>query len=525
MNANIKDKLSIGYIHFYKKVIFFFLFAILSILILASFVSTAWMDYNEGTYFKLDNLPLNIIFILLIISVIFLIRKSSVYKSFSNKLENNNKYYYSIQATLFILLTIISIIWILKVPTRLDSDELSCQRIAQQFLNGNYDSLGKEGYLSRYPNQLGFILFSMPIHLIFKDNAITILRILNCFCLSGIYLLMAKISNQFHMKRTEQSAIQIMGFIFYPFIMYCSFVYGIIIGLFFSLLAIYLAIYYFNDNKPVYAIGSAVSMGMAVFVKMNNLIFFIGLLIWSLTRIIQTQKIRKIILPILLISALLLQSNIPAMTIRKITGYPFDQGCSSLSYIAMGLQDGRRAPGWYNGFNYDTYTESGYNTEIQSEMAKKAVSESISGFINDPIYAIKFFAMKIDSQWCNPTFQSYWIINFRKSEDIIWDSRVQYLLSDKAIEKAVIYLNLIQSAIYFGALLCAIFYRKENNNVDYLIFPLIFIGGFVFHLFWEGKCQYTLPYFVLLIPWMISGFSYTVQTIENKLSSIESKIR
>lgn len=38
-----------------------------------------------------------------------------------------------------------------------------------------------------------------------------------------------------------------------------------------------------------------------------------------------------------------------------------------------------------------------------------------------------------------------------------------------------------------------------------LLLPTIFIGGFIFHLFWEAKSQYTITYFVLLIPYCAKG--------------------
>ena len=38
-----------------------------------------------------------------------------------------------------------------------------------------------------------------------------------------------------------------------------------------------------------------------------------------------------------------------------------------------------------------------------------------------------------------------------------------------------------------------------------LLLPTIFIGGFSFHLFWEAKSQYTITYFVLLIPYCAKG--------------------
>ena len=38
-----------------------------------------------------------------------------------------------------------------------------------------------------------------------------------------------------------------------------------------------------------------------------------------------------------------------------------------------------------------------------------------------------------------------------------------------------------------------------------LLLPTIFIGGFLFHLFWEAKSQYTITYFVLLMPYCAKG--------------------
>ena len=34
----------------------------------------------------------------------------------------------------------------------------------------------------------------------------------------------------------------------------------------------------------------------------------------------------------------------------------------------------------------------------------------------------------------------------------------------------------------------------------------MFIGGFLFHMLWEAKCQYTTSYFILLIPYSMRGY-------------------
>ena len=35
---------------------------------------------------------------------------------------------------------------------------------------------------------------------------------------------------------------------------------------------------------------------------------------------------------------------------------------------------------------------------------------------------------------------------------------------------------------------------------------MILVGGFLFHLVWEAKGQYTLPYMVLVIPLAVEGW-------------------
>ena len=71
--------------------------------------------------------------------------------------------------------------------------------------------------------------------------------------------------------------------------------------------------------------------------------------------------------------------------------------------------------------------------------------------------------------------------------------------------------NIVQSIVLLGTVL----YILLNKSIDYkqLVFAVIFIGGFLFHIVWEAKCQYTVVYFVLLIPYCIQGLQLVVQEI------------
>ena len=49
----------------------------------------------------------------------------------------------------------------------------------------------------------------------------------------------------------------------------------------------------------------------------------------------------------------------------------------------------------------------------------------------------------------------------------------------------------------------------------------IFIGGFIFHLFWEAKGQYTITYFVLLIPYCVKGLMDMTDEIADGILNLE----
>ena len=47
---------------------------------------------------------------------------------------------------------------------------------------------------------------------------------------------------------------------------------------------------------------------------------------------------------------------------------------------------------------------------------------------------------------------------------------------------------------------------------------MILIGGFMFHMVWEAKSQYTLPYFVLLLPYTVMGYSKAAECISKAMN-------
>ena len=62
-----------------------------------------------------------------------------------------------------------------------------------------------------------------------------------------------------------------------------------------------------------------------------------------------------------------------------------------------------------------------------------------------------------------------------------------------------LYLKAIIFIIFGTVILFMIQNRKRLSNETILLL-LVFLGGFFFHILWEGKSRYIIPYLIILIP-------------------------
>ena len=67
--------------------------------------------------------------------------------------------------------------------------------------------------------------------------------------------------------------------------------------------------------------------------------------------------------------------------------------------------------------------------------------------------------------------------------------------------------------IIFGfTLIFLLLHRKRFEGWE--LFTLFFVGGLIFHTFWEGKSQYTYPYVFCLIPFAAYAFYAMSEKLE-----------
>ena len=180
------------------------------------------------------------------------------------------------------------------------------------------------------------------------------------------------------------------------------------------------------------------------------------------------------------------------------------------SYLAMGMQEGNRGPGWYNGFNFDTYRNTGMNTDLTNEIAYEAIEERKEYFKNDPKAFIEFYRDKFLTQWSDPTLASC------QATYADFGGRSEFmneLYDGKYYPIYAAVCNLLQNAVYIGAFIWTILNmisvlkdKKFRDNAFIYLGIITVIGGFIFHMFWEANSRYVFPYFCMLLPYAAMGY-------------------
>ena len=420
------------------------------------------------------------------------------------------------------------------------ADALSAYQCTEQIASGNLSSIAPTGsYLSYYPQQIGLIalwepLFRLMKLLPFEVRYYHLLKLLYVVMTYCIMHYLYKITHTLWKRDETDCFCLLFCALNAPLIMYSSFLYSEIpslLLLFFSFYHLLLLLEWKTDTKvnpagsessrkragmPRLFLASLIGMTLAVLLRKNNLIFIIAAVIVLFFEWIR-QKRKELFLSCVL--TLVLSLSILPCVIKLYelrAGNTLKSGVPAMAYFAMGMQESTRAAGWYNGYNFNTYDETGMDKEKTVALSKKAISDRCSYFRNHPDYAVSFYVEKFLSQWADGTYAS------RQATLATYGGRTAFFqeVYDGKYSKCFIsYCNAYQLLLYFGALCFGIFTfpffgrRKSHAKTGQPLFLfqyLLFIGafgGFLFHMIWEANSRYVLPYWLCLFPYCVYGLT------------------
>lgn len=414
-------------------------------------------------------------------------------------------------------------IWILLTCFLPGSDQRMVYESAQALYDGNYTpwapwgfrygaSEGITGYAYTYPSQNGLILYFAAVYFVFRGLTPYVLQVMNIvFLLAGMIYLYRLFKDIFRVGVMRETCLMLIGYL--PFTFYITFIYGTIPGFFLASMALYYEYRFYKTGKWKTFLAAAVSICAAIFLKPNYLIVLAAMTIYLLTWAVFRQKAELLVAAALLLLIHAGSGRALNLCVKLITGEPVSTGAPMLAWAEMGLQEGNRAPGWYNSYNIRIFFENELDPERTLLAVKEDLRDTLQGFSEDPKGARKFFMMKLASIWAEPTFQSLWIQEI-KGDSWLLPGMTESLFNESGILNRVYvtFSNLIQSLVYGGALLFLLLSRRRITW-EQMMPAIIFIGGFLFHIVWEAKGQYTVCYFILLIPYAVIGLKMSVQRL------------
>ncbi|MGN0482434.1 MAG: hypothetical protein ACI4HI_02665 [Lachnospiraceae bacterium] len=455
---------------------------------------------TERTAFKRDAVWLNILVLAGGLILIYFAYKNQKIRSLAEKITNDPKTYRKVKTGLLCIYGIFAFLFVIGTQYVPRADQEYVLDAAYQLKIGNYDMWKKGGYMEMYSNQNGIVLILYLFSLIFGDKNFLAFQLLNAVVLVVLMKQMMDISGVLGTSKTGQLVVGLLQIIYCPLLFYTFFVYGNIIGLSLSLFAIQSEWNYFDSKEKKYAVYAAVGIAMAVMIKNNYLIFMLGMLVYALGEVIGKKQWRGLIFGLGILAAFFGQKTMTQMIVENVTGQELEGGASSFAWIAMGLQEGGYLPdGWYNNYVPDSYAQANYDRDVQAEMNKEEIKNRLTFFKENKEQTQKFIYRKLSSEWNNPSFQGMCISQGCETH-IEPNALISWVMSPKGSYLLTAFWKYIQFFILAGVLLFLLGGCYKMAGEKSLVLLVTFVGGFLFHMFWEAKAQYTISYFVMLFP-------------------------
>ena len=486
-----------------KKFISYLSIGIMALLIVFNIIFVANIGESEKVSITNNSIFYIIFLVLFTIGIYFFTQ--CVDKRLANKDEKIKKRIWLVSKIIYFVYVTLLIIF-LRPP--IVGDQIHACNLAETFYTGDndrylpnttYAGIPLFEYMQAYYQQITLaFMFSIFLRIIHYDG-IGLLRVLNVIFSLVIVIYTYKISKQISGKEKDKSNIFRPLFIIYTFIslfLLNTFIYGDIPSLALSMIAMYEAMKYKEENKPKHIIFSSLLMSIAYMFRMNSAIFVIAISIYLLLNLLYGIKehnivtAKEVIVRLLLVVLFVVITLLPATIVKNyyINKYNLDKNKQypMISYLLIGMEESPRCEGWYSE-SIGEYALK--NPEKASIEYKEKIKERLEYFKENPKYTIKFYAKKIIAMWCENTYGS--IRDNMEGTDKI--DMTKFIEPLTFYQKAML-------IFMFTYIIFVLVQNRKNISLDVILLLLAFLGGFFFHIMWEAKSRYIIPYIVVLIP-------------------------
>ena len=466
---------------------------------------------GENIDFIEDNIFLNIIVMTILLSALYLF-----YRHCGE--INPRKMEYVLLFWTFIIGTAFIVSTKLRSPTY--SDSFLVTYGAQRAAVGD-DAVLAEKYFYRFPFQLGYVLYSEIFFRMFnlvlrgrpEGYAVLALQEMNLFWLMLEYHALIEITGLLFKDARIRKLLIVLLFFCQPPLLTITFLYGNIPAFCCGMLAVWMFLRFMKKGEAWRdGLLCALFLAAAVTLKLNLLIVCVAVGGVWIVMLLKKPSRRSLICLLLALACVLVLPKLPQRLYEARLNVRYGGGIPMIAWMAMGFDEGHAGPGWYReDYTVTAFERCNHDAAATAENARQVLKERIAEFRADPSMAIRFFADKLRSQWNEPSYGSLWINQVFPSysgKGILYN----YLCGSGA-RRTLAVMDFYQLLVFL-ALLVGIIRLWQKKDLLRCLLPLILLGGISYHLLFEAKSQYAMPYFLLILPIAAYGLFTFFRRIE-----------
>lgn len=398
-------------------------------------------------------------------------------------------------------------------------------------------------YVERFPYQMTYVMVIHVMSLI-TSHYYAAMEVLNALFTAWLAYLIAAIAREVFQNRRITNICIVLQFLYLPPIFYTTFAYPNMISLAFAAFAMLCQVklirayegHRSGDQKlcpkrATYAAGFCLGCAFSYLFKSSMLLALVSMGVVWVVYAVRWLKVTPLIVVLAMAGACALSVMAVNGYVEYRTGISTSRSMPSSAYISMGLD--LETTGWYNGFlwSLDNGDETTYDPDAYDAAALAEIRGSIETLLADPAFAAAFFAEKYCSEWCDPTSESLLASNWSHASpgvDVMSERPliplVRAVYYGPLHEAIVVLLDGMQTLIMGGSLVAVVAgirARRRTNAQGWQLqigdmAPLLYAAGLgLFYLVWEAKAQYTLPAYIVLIPFAAAAVSYLIQAVDH----------
>lgn len=391
--------------------------------------------------------------------------------------------------------------WLWATAPTPAADSMACLQAAANAIAGNWVDFQQGGYLYLFPYQIGLVaLDEAMIRLFGWEGALAALRCLNLAALGLLAVSLTAIARRlFGSAAAMLTAVLLAASV--PVARYVFFLYGNMLSNAFAYAAVWSALVYIDTRRWRSALLTAMLLALAMTAKATALIALAAIVIVLFLHTIWVRRWRELLAVVLILALAWLPGKALNAWYSERSGVPQNPGVSNLVYVAMGLDiqgASTMAPGWYTGRPVEAYAAAGYDPDVMNANQIESILGSVEYFVQHPDEAKAFFRDKMVSQWLDPGFGSWLYLSVhttpRRCTEYL--NTVYTQGYDQGLNQ---FLGFLQTAVYIAGLVGVLLLVVWGNPIRMLP-ALVFFGGFFYLTFSEGKSQYAISFYPMLLP-------------------------